>query len=259
MLNLKNEYDSSCSYQGIFSPRTNNWESQSYWDPQTGQYIPFRPIGSEAPRIRCGTNNTDWLAICSGQFDCNDGAADAAAHVRESGNYAVFGTQIFRSQVPSFTNFLGAAHISIGDRDAPTISSATNSLSGYVRAGSGTITPAATDSSLGVKKLRLQTATASNSTRTQEQVHPCVGDRSDRCPATWNAARQNWSPSFTYDVDSLPEGVNTFGLQAVDLVSNASSGTDAQPSYQTNLALLSSSTEHLRRLRLPSKGAGMAK
>jgi len=236
MLNMKNEYDSSCSYQGIFSPRTNNWESQSWWDPYTGEYHPSQPAGSQAPRIRCGADTTDWLAICSGQSDCNDGAANTTAHVREAGNYAVFGTQIFKPQVPSFTNYLGAAHISIGDRDRPTITSATNSLTGYVRTGTGTITPSATDSSLGVKKLRLQTTSTTGGANTQEQVHPCAGDHTDRCPATWNNARPSWTPSFTYNVDSLPEGTNRFGLQAVDLVGNANTGTDTSAAFDPNVA-----------------------
>jgi len=151
------------------------------------------------------------------------------------GNSAVFGIDRLTA-VPSFQVYEMGAAVFLTDTDNPMITAATNSLSGAVRTGTGTITATATDTGLGVKKLRLQTPSTTGTPTVQEQVHPCVGDRNDRCPATWNTARPNWTPTFaSYNVDQLPEGVNHFGLQAVDIVSNASSGSDAQPAFNGGL------------------------
>jgi len=151
------------------------------------------------------------------------------------GNSAVFGIDRLTA-VPSFQVYEMGAAVFLTDTDNPMITAATNSLSGAVRTGTGTITATATDTGLGVKKLRLQTPSTTGTPTVQEQDHPCVGDRNDRCPATWNTARPNWTPTFaSYNVDQLPEGLNQFGLQAVDIVANASSGTDAQPAFNSSL------------------------
>ncbi len=208
MWQLRNESGSSCSYQGLYSDQSDHWEEQSYWDPWGGQHTPARPGGSYAPRMNCGTSDTEWLTVCAGQWECQDGEADYARHIREGGNYVVFGTQIFGSPIPAFTNFMGAANISIGDRDNPQISNLTGPT-GWTRDPAAQITVRAEDPGLGVRQLKLSAPEqpAWNGTRDTEPV--CNGDRHSRC-ATWR--------EHTVDVGDLPEGQHRVVAEAVDPV-----------------------------------------
>ncbi|MBA2717446.1 MAG: fibronectin type III domain-containing protein [Propionibacteriales bacterium] len=212
MWQLRNEYDSSCSYQGIFSPSSNHWEEQSYWDPRGGAHSPARPAGDYPPRMRCGSDTTDWLAVCSGAWECRDGEADTARHIRESGNYLVFGTQIFDTQVPSFTNFMGAANISIGDRDNPQIT-ALSGPTGWTRDTTAKITASANDPGLGVRQLKLYAPDQPTWNGTRDTQPVCSGDRNSRCST---------SRSHTVDIGDLREGRNRILAQATDPVDRQS-------------------------------------
>ncbi len=212
MWQLRNEYDSSCSYQGLFSPRSNSWEEQSYWDPWGGAHTPARRGGDYPPRLSCGTSNTDWLAVCAGAWECRNGEADYGRHIREGGNYAVFGTQIPNTRVPSFTNFMGAANISIGDRDNPQINTLTGPT-GWTRDPTAKINAGASDPGLGVRQLKLYAPDQPSWNGTRDTTPACNGDRNSRCAT---------SRAHTVDLGDLREGRNRILAEATDPVDRRS-------------------------------------
>lgn len=146
------------------------------------------------------------------------------------GNSAVFGIQRLGLAQPWFAAYLPGAQLRLTDYDRPYFTGATNSLTTWVRTGTGQVVPTATDTGLGIKKIRMNSLNLNGSSDPQTQTHPCAGDRNDRCPATWNTEHPSYVPTFTYDVDSLPEGVDHFGLKATDIVENDSlpDGNDDQ-------------------------------
>jgi len=171
------------------------------------------PGGRGLPaRLSCGTSNTDWLAVCAGQWECRDGEADYARHIREGGNYAVFGTQIFNTQIPSFTNFMGAANISIGDRDTPQITDLSGPT-GWTNDTGAQITASASDLGLGVRQLKLSAPDQPDWNGTRDSAPACNGDRNSRC-STWRA--------HTVDTGNLQEGRNRILAQATDPVDHQS-------------------------------------
>jgi hypothetical protein len=142
------------------------------------------------------------------------------------GNSAVFGIQrIGLAQTP-FGAYLPGARLYLTDYDRPYFTGATNSLSGWVHTGTGYVVPTATDTGLGVKSVRMTTRNLNGGTDPQSQTHPCTGDRNGRCPATWNPDQSGYAPTLTYNVDTLPEGENHFGIKAADIVGNQSLPAD---------------------------------
>ncbi|MBO9534621.1 MAG: hypothetical protein J7513_16730 [Solirubrobacteraceae bacterium] len=147
-----------------------------------------------------------------------------------TGNQAVFGAERIKQGRPGFGVVLPGARLTLTDYDAPRLTAGTNSHPRWVRSALGTVTVTATDTGLGVKSTTVtHAALAGNATATQ--THPCSGDRTDRCPATWNTARREWTTTWPYDTDQMPEGVQPYGVATQDVVENRTpaSGDDRTP------------------------------
>lgn len=156
------------------------------------------------------------------QVFCSNTSQPCSRLASPIGNSAVFGIQrLALAQLP-FSAYLPGGRLYLTDYDRPTLTRATNSLPNWVKAGNGQITVTATDTGLGVKAIRWTSPGRNGSPVQQTQAHLCSGDRNDRCPATWNAARPSYTTTFSYNVDDLPEGVNHFGVKATDIVENES-------------------------------------
>lgn len=144
-----------------------------------------------------------------------------------TGNQAVFGAERIRQGRPGFGVALPGARLTLTDYDAPRLTGGTNTHPRWVRSARGTVTITSTDTGLGVKAASVTHAALSGDT-SASQTHPCSGDRTDRCPATWNAPRREWITSWPYDTDQMPEGVQPYGAVLTDIVENRApaTGTD---------------------------------
>jgi len=141
------------------------------------------------------------------------------------GNSAAFGIQRLSGLPTSFTGYLSGVRLYLTDYDAPTLTAGTNSLVAWHRTGTGTLTATATDSGLGAKTINFTHTDITGQTINTSLTSPCRGDRNDRCPASWNPARPSLSQSVAYNIDTLPEGVDRYGVQAIDRVDRPSSPT----------------------------------
>lgn len=136
-----------------------------------------------------------------------------------TGNQAVFGAERIKQGRPGFSVVLPGARLTLTDYDAPKLVSGENSHPRWVRSAKGEVTLEATDTGLGVKSAAVTHAGVSGDA-TSSQTHPCSGDRTDRCPATWNAAQLVWTTTWPYDTDEMPEGVQPYGVAVRDIVDN---------------------------------------
>ncbi len=189
-----------------------------------GAIVPFTPVGQVYVGFSFGR-----------QVYCSNSTALCARTGSPVGNSAVFGVQRTRLLQPRFDAYLPGTRLYLTDYDKPTFQAGANTLTDWVRAGTGTVTAKATDTGLGVKRVTV-TAPALGGTTAQSKTteHPCTGDRNDRCPASWNTARPSLSASLTYNVDQLPEGVNQFTVTATDIVDNTSA-TDTTSTPQAKV------------------------
>jgi RHS repeat-associated protein len=121
---------------------------------------------------------------------------------------AIFGMGMLgTNHGPSWiTAYLGGAVIYLDDPEPASVR-VVDAPSGWVGPGGGP-TIEGTDPGLGVKSLRLSGAGAP-----VDRVHPCLGDRLSRCPASW---------SQRFDAATLPEGSSTLQASAVDVLGKRS-------------------------------------
>jgi hypothetical protein len=113
----------------------------------------------------------------------------------------------------------------------------------WVREGSGTVTLEGTDHGLGVKEFDVWIPKAGGGYNQLQRIHPCAGDRYDRCPSTDDGLtpyeQQNyprppttWAQTLTYDVagqpgnpdanaDPMAEGINQIDAGIYDMVHNS--------------------------------------
>ena len=89
----------------------------------------------------------------------------------------------------------------------------------------------ATDGGLGANRLRFATPRQGGGETVEVRQHPCEGHRNHNCPAAWNRDQAGYNQVFPYDTDSMPEGVNRVGAQALDVLDNPSHGTHASPEF----------------------------
>lgn len=136
-----------------------------------------------------------------------------------TGNQAVFGAERIKQGRPGFAVVLPGARLTLTDYDAPKLVSGENTHPRWVRSAKGEVTIDATDTGLGVKSATVTHAALSGDA-TSSQTHPCSGDRTDRCPATWSTARSEWTTAWPYDTDEMPEGVQPYGVAVRDIVDN---------------------------------------
>jgi RHS repeat-associated protein len=110
---------------------------------------------------------------------------------------------------------LSGARIYVHDFNAPRIPAASVShspdITHWSDAASRSVTATAEDDGLGVKRIELRHPTATG-TETVADTHPCRGDRTDRCPGSWQRTLSYGS--------GLPEGRHEVTLTAHDLVGN---------------------------------------
>lgn len=177
-----------------------------------GAIVPFTPVGQVYIGFSFGR-----------QVYCSNTSTFCDRTGSPTGNSAVFGVQRTRLLQPRFDAYLPGARLYLTDYDKPTFQAGANTLTDWVRTGTGTVTAKTTDTGLGVKRVTVAAPTLGGTTaQSNATEHPCTGDRNDRCPASWNAARPSLSAPLTYNVDQLPEGVNPFTATATDIVDNAS-------------------------------------
>lgn len=177
-----------------------------------GAIVPFTPIGQIYVGLSFGR-----------QVYCSNISSVCARTGSPAGNSAVFGVQRTRLLQPRFDAYLPGARLYLTDYDKPTFQTGSITLTGWVKTGTGTVTANATDTGLGVKKITITAPALSGTTaQTKSTESTCSGDRNDRCPATWNTAKPKLAATLNYNVDQLPEGVNTFTATATDIVDNTS-------------------------------------
>ena len=182
-----------------------------------GAIVPFTPIGQVYVGPSFGR-----------QIYCSNTTTVCARTGSPVGNSAVFGVQRTRLLQPRFDAYLPGARLYLTDYDKPTFQAGSNTLTGWVRTGTGTVTANATDTGLGVKKVTVTApALAGTTPQAKTTEATCSGDRNDRCPATWNTSKPKLAASLNYNVDQLPEGVNAFTATATDIVDNTSAADTA--------------------------------
>lgn len=137
-------------------------------------------------------------------------------------NSAAFGIERLGLIQTPFSAYLRGIRVYETSYVKPHFTGATNTIEGWVHTGTGTITPSATESGMGMKTIKLTSLNRNGGTDEKAQSSPCTGTRLARCPATWNKSEPAYSPSFPYSVDELPEGIDHFGVKAVDIVENES-------------------------------------
>lgn len=187
------------------------------WQPSANA-IPTWPLKASTHPTACSL-----IALLPRETFCSNAAACARTS-SPIGNRAVFGlTRPALLISPLLHAYLPGARLYLTDYDKPSVTGGTNSLTGWVNAGTGTVTATATDTGLGVKSVTITgPSPLAGTAATKTTTLSCRGDRNDRCPASWNTAKPNTTASLTYDVATLPEGINPFTATATDIVDNTS-------------------------------------
>ncbi|MCU1675305.1 MAG: Rhs family protein, partial [Frankiales bacterium] len=210
---VRNEYDSSCDYQGIFNDAGNQWE-QGSWTDGVGHSLSYGTIpgGSWAPRRVCGADYAHFLWVSAGPGTNDTSAASTHPGYQQPGNKVVFGAQIPNTPIPSFTSFFSAAAIYVGDRDTPTVQ-----LTGFPGPAvwtKDTTTPLGFN--IADPGLGLQTADVKVDGTTAGSITNCVGGWHDPCPP----AVQHGIPKT-----SLHEGINNIAWTVHDPVGHSADGS----------------------------------
>lgn len=203
---------SAGAWQATINNRVGQSANASYHPTACGAGVLLPPLASA--QVIVGSPGA--------QVFCSNTAIPCDRTASPTGNQAVFGIQRLGLVQPWFGAYLPGARLYETDYDRPTFTGATNDHTTWVRRAIGTITATSTDTGLGVKTTALSLPSVAGGTTTQTQSLTCSGNRNDRCAASWNGARPRYTPSYTYDTDNLPEGVDSFGLKATDIVENQS-------------------------------------
>lgn len=208
--------------------------SSGAWQPTVNFRAGAAPGAASVHPTACGANGTVTSAPVTtkdgktavtivGAPDTQTFCSDAAGCGLERSpiaNIAVFGVQRIKQGRPGFEAYLPGAKLHLTDYDVPLIKSAANSHPRWVKSVRGTVTVVASDTGLGVNRASVSHATSAGPATNDAQTHTCGGDRNDRCPATWNADRPDWTTNWSYDTDAMPEGIQPYGLALRDIVDN---------------------------------------
>jgi hypothetical protein len=193
--------------QGLWST-TRDFAEAGHWRQASN------PNGwSPSPRFGFGEPGSEYTIHCLG-WDCGPGSATAPNGTR--GNLVILGLSTLdeghRSTDVS-TLYTGGMAILMHDFEEPSVVFGPEPPTGWT--DQTVFTPVATDSGLGVKRLRLQVDGQPSLIRT----HSCVGDRFDRCPRTVSPDDPGMSGD-ALSTGALPEGVRTVVIDAQDLTGN---------------------------------------
>jgi VCBS repeat protein len=159
------------------------------------------------------TNCSNWGSPNWYPVSCTDTANPCATGGSASGNYAVFGLQIWNGSYVDIWAMLGGAYVNMWEGWRPTITSITNRPSGWVDNESRTFSAAVHDDGLGVHNAQLLIDGTATS---QSGVINCNGSFQSKCPA------DNTFTDWSYSTTSLSEGVHRAEVQAQDVIGNTS-------------------------------------
>jgi hypothetical protein len=185
-MNHQNRF--TCAVNGLWNVWGNNWDGGWAW-------------------VYCGDLWNHSRGHCPVSNDCN---VDYGA----PSNVAVFKVQIAYgngNRNPGARAELGGSLMYLRDRDNPVIDDNGKRTDGrWYKAGSGStsVYPRAHDDGLGMNKFQLNVPGQVDAYRS----HPCTRSR---CPGSWSLPNDGQS-QFSYNIDALPEGINTITLNARD-------------------------------------------
>ena len=176
-----------------------------YFEPRNGPAIPAAVAGlwNSQRGAFSGLRVSPWrLTGANTTVSPGDNVIGADPRATDT---AIFGMGMLgANHGPSWiTAYLGGAVIYLGDPEPASVR-VVDAPSGWIGPGGGP-TIEGTDPGLGVKSLRLAGA--------GDRVHPCLGDRLSRCPASW---------SQRFDAATLPEGSSTLQASATDVLGKRS-------------------------------------
>jgi hypothetical protein len=155
-----------------------------------------------------------WFTSCTAHPSCDPGGSS-------ENNWAIFGLWMSNGTFWSAWAHLRDVHIALWEGHRPTWGGVSGEASGWIDPGNGghTFSAAASDRGLGIKQVSFRRPSKTSGTVTNyAPPSNCDGSRWAPCPL--NPPAYTWG----YDYSDLPEGVNTLGLLAEDIVGNPSSG-----------------------------------
>jgi hypothetical protein len=161
---------------------------------------------------------TQWVALQT--FPSGDLAAatlQLSAGTRTDANTLSFGmhSRVSRTLGDWRDAYLGGATVTIDDTDHPHIVELGGVPPHWIRGGSQSISVTASDSGLGVRRLRVNRIVGATDVDVQEQVQACTGTRRAPCPA-------QWTQTFLIDADAIPEGTTPFQARTFDALDKGS-------------------------------------
>jgi len=239
----------SCLYEGIYSPSRGAWEGawfEQNWEMayQAPAYAQNQGYANQ-PREMCQFTHADNWLTCG--YGCQPANQSGTGPALTPGNEISIGMFARRDGVPSSSNpnledfaYSGSVDWQESDMGRPSFDPSTLPQSDPQWVGDVTrsLSPTATDGGLGVKTAELSTPNTSGGTTVARSDVSCYGNRDYRCPQ--RITFDNSTPYYyaaqplTYNTANMPEGINTLGLAAVDVVGNASAGTSANPDFTAN-------------------------
>lgn len=238
--------NNSCLYEGIYSPSSAAWEG-AWFEPnsamagQAPSYV-YGGLYVNQPRMMCQFTYADNWKICG--YNCQPTNQAGTGPSLTPGNEISIGMFSRANAAPSSTNpnvedlaYSGSVDWQESDMGRPSFDPSTVPQSDPQWVGNVTrsLSPTATDGGLGVKTAELSTPNTSGGTTVARSDVSCYGNRDYRCPQ--RIAFDNSTPFYyaaqplSYNTANMPEGVNTLGLAAVDVVGNASAGTSDNPDF----------------------------
>lgn len=197
-------------YRGEFQYVTYGWlyqaVNQGIWNTTDGQPAISRQTGTNL--------DNNYLTLCApGPNPTCDPGNGIDNNIFVLGLQNIYLTNAYYNTASAAT--MQSALIYERDRYAPQVTALSqNAPSGWVDTAALSATATGSDTGLGMKEFAWVQPDRSQITST----HGCSGAYGDRCPASWSA-------TFNYNTSTLPEGVNTFGVAARDVVSNGSPET----------------------------------
>jgi hypothetical protein len=166
------------------------------------------------------SSGNSWQTSCTAHPGCDTARSTP-------GNWAIFGLMMFNGTINDAWAHLKNAYIALWEGQRPTWS-AVSEQSGWFQPGSGshTFNAWASDVGLGVKQVRFRRPSKASGTVT-DSAPPSNCDGSHYAPCPLGPVGYTWA----YPYSDLPDGINTLGLLAEDIVGNPSSGDPGAGTY----------------------------
>jgi hypothetical protein len=219
----------TAAYSGILNSGFTAWET-GWWGAVNGPQCCV-PYGYNSPTFEQYPFANGIRLTCVSGNALNGAQCDESAGTES--NIAVAGLSIqFNGGTYASTGWINLTNATVLLQDrkwptAPTISHGATLPAGWVDSFAENVGAGAHDDGLGLWYFTFTAPKAGGGSDTQQRAHTCAfgdttpfswGNRHSRCPNDWSVPATA-ANGFSYSAATMPEGDNTLGVTATDIVS----------------------------------------